>query len=593
MTPISVCPHCQALLALPAGAPHADRVACPACSREYSLDISPLREPLVAQIVTIEESLEPAATLTAHDAPTVADVSALGVDLDQLIAKWSGPLDQGAPPKLEPADVTPAAQAVSEEEVRGPSVVWDQLAAAPIETNDANSAAAPLPEVASLGASTEPPKFEYNFESLASKLAPPPQPAVEVDELELSPTFEPLPDRSANEEHVGTSFEAVAEDADGEPAHHGFEAVDDDLVETRRERRRGSPLRTLVGVGVSGVLGILLGGYGLLYFGGPSRDLLKMSSWLPAGLLPPGSGTSSVVMSPAPAPFPAADVAAQPPAETVEEAKTSMPPPLAETPETEAPVDDTADSTTPPVDQVAEETPRYDPAVALATAQHALAPAEQPADGDSATDADDERVWPTTPVVSQLRHADFFKVADLQEATAAAETALPQILDGDLSKPETVPRMGQGYIAMCAVAERLTLLDPDESSPSLAAAQAEANRILGAAVYNPAQVRDLGVIAGRWLEHDKRRNDGILFTGKVVATNAASYWTEQTMAITVGDRKVEIPVLMHGDDLKVGDEAVVAGVIVEQPSESLSDYPGSAPQAVIAGSVFAPRGAAK
>jgi hypothetical protein len=59
------------------------------------------------------------------------------------------------------------------------------------------------------------------------------------------------------------------------------------LQTSPRRRRPKRVVRTLVGIVLGGVVGILLGAYGLLWLLGPEGDLIGLAPWLPHFALPP------------------------------------------------------------------------------------------------------------------------------------------------------------------------------------------------------------------------------------------------------------------------------------------------------------------
>jgi hypothetical protein len=58
-------------------------------------------------------------------------------------------------------------------------------------------------------------------------------------------------------------------------------------LRTSPRRRRPGAIAMLLGVVGGGLIGVLLGAYGLLWIMGPEGDVLGMEPWLPQALRPP------------------------------------------------------------------------------------------------------------------------------------------------------------------------------------------------------------------------------------------------------------------------------------------------------------------
>jgi hypothetical protein len=196
--------------------------------------------------------------------------------------------------------------------------------------------------------------------------------------------------------------------------------------------------------------------------------------------------------------------------------------------------------------------------------------------------------WPTTPIVGQLRGAKFYTVADLDASLGGADAAHRRFLAGDLARKEDVAAMGQSYIELCKLAEQFTLTDPAEYGNELITKQMNAKNIFRGAVGAPARRNDLAMIAGRWLQHNRRPNQGVIVLGKVTDLQAQGPWTEYTIETPLGDATATSKVLLDGVPFASGSEIAVVGTIVADPRQAIDGYAGEAPQVIVAGFAFVP-----
>jgi hypothetical protein len=196
--------------------------------------------------------------------------------------------------------------------------------------------------------------------------------------------------------------------------------------------------------------------------------------------------------------------------------------------------------------------------------------------------------WRTTPVVGDLKAPHFYSVDELKEAAAAAAEASKEFVAGDLQTSASPKIMGHAYVTLCAVAERLTLIDPAADVTQLFFYETDAKAALDLVAGDVSRRGDLAEIAAKWWNYPKRHNSGILFVGRVTEVRQQGRWTECVVEISAGAGRVQVPVLMDGVPFTSGSEAAVAGVIIENPRQQIAGYQGDAPQAVIAGYSFDP-----
>ena len=376
--------------------------------------------------------------------------------------------------------------------------------------------------------------------------------------------------------------------ADDDDALIGEQQHEFELRPAPRARRRPSTVRMLVGVVGGGFGGLLLAAYALLWLRGADGDLFDLAQRLPQQMLPPSMRASGEVDSARSEQT--ADAGSVPDAvDAAADAAAAAPT-----------INDHLDASAAMADEGVEVDPQVTPAsnTEPATVADTVTPSEPTDTAAGSADADaapaelpqapPEPRWPTTPIVADLVDARLYSLAELVATVVDAEPSASQFIAGDLSKPDTVKPMGQAYIRLCALAERLTLTDPTAYGAELFTQQALAKTQLQVAAGNVARRRDLAVVAARWLQHAGRMNKGTLFVGRVVSIVPQGQWTEFSMEIAFDDQRTVVPVLMDGVPFSTGATAAIAGVIVADPQRHVAGYTGKAPQVVVAGYSFDP-----
>lgn len=148
--------------------------------------------------------------------------------------------------------------------------------------------------------------------------------------------------------------------------------------------------------------------------------------------------------------------------------------------------------------------------------------------------------------------------------------------------------MGQSYIELCKLAELYTLVDPAEFGNDLITKQMNAKNIFRGIAGDSARRSDLAMIAGRWLQHNRRPNKGVLLLGKVTDVKAQGPWTEYTLETQLGDATATSKVLMDGIPFATGLEIAVVGTIIDEPQRTIDGYAGDAAQVIVSGFAFVP-----
>jgi hypothetical protein len=535
MALITICPRCTSHLGLPDELGPAAQVQCPICEVEFSLATATPRE--LPQARLVESS-----TLGAEATDATPSAHERLSRLMRTSASWSSPqeqetdateIEQSHDTAYEDADPELARSQPTGGELQLGSSRLDQLLSDLIKTPS---------ESASSSATAGPPsptEFEANLDG----------------------DFEP--EYAAEDEHAEAEDEEILV-----PALSG--AIDDDqlpsdLRTAPRRKRRPAGLRTLVGIVGGGALGLLLGAYGLLWLKGPAGDIAGIAQWLPPALLPASMHTIAD-----------ADDAAKADEWSEPEDVTA----LAAAEESEA--SDITPTEEPTALANADQPPMLDPAVTPAAAVEPVAE-ETPVDS-----LPQPTVWPTTPIVGDLRDVKLYSVAELDDLLDAADAAHRKFLKGDLAQQESWATMGPAYMKIAGLAERYTLTDPAQFSNELITKQMAAKNVFRGTVGDPARRADLATIAARWLQHERRQNNGVLLIGRVRDIRPAGRWSEYVIDVPLGDGQVAAHVLMEKIDFSTGDEVAVAGAILPRPQEQLSGYEGDAPQVIVAGYAFTP-----
>jgi hypothetical protein len=576
MPSIAICPRCTSHLGLPAGADSAAQVQCPICEVEFSLATVSPRELPQARLVESVAKVDDAEHTEAGASPSPQE------RLSRLLrssASWTSPtpLEEAKPDLPEVGDDASYDRAYQDAD---PELARQQTA--PQQTQPASS------------------RLDQLLSDLIKNPAEPiPVPTARVEPREVAATNDA--DRASFSATLGHDFEtdfadssadqeAGADEKDAEEeqvvvSSSGVTATGEgiplDLRTAPRRKRRPAGVRTLVGVIGGGVLGIALGAYGLLWLQGPNGDFLGLAKWLPPAMLPSSMSSMANVetdddVSVASQADDAPDGASMPQADEN----------LLSTDSDEQGMAPGAAATLPNDNQP----PRLDPEVMQATAEEpvadaptAAAPTVAPAPAASTPTA-----WPTTPIVGDLRNVKLYSVAELGELLEDADAAHRQFLAGDLTKQQSWATMGPAYMAIAALAERYTLTDPSAYGNELITKQLAAKNIFRGTLGDPARRTDLATIAARWLQHERRQNQGVVLIGRVRDLQPNGKWTQYTIDVPLGEGTVAATVLMDRISFTTGDEVAVVGAILQKPLQRLTGYQGEAAEVVIAGYSFAP-----
>lgn len=638
MASITLCPRCSSHLELPSGLAPTSLVECPICEAEFLLaSVAPRAIPkvrLVEHDATPENKTTetPSAPLgiIVDDADVASAEPAPSVDdrLSRLMrsaSSWQLPGVQ-QPEEEETAAADEDDQPsmldsptldldISDERIipndHAPAVktfgVTLDAAYRDADPETADKSSNVADELQLAGSRLDQLLSDLMKPQTVAATASPAEPTIARTESPAPPTFTEFVDENDAAEDETIPFEpqrrrewdeetaADGEETEEAVAYADEEAAEEDeyaaldLQAAPRRQRRSSGVRSLVGIVGGGVLGIVGGAYILLWLR-PELDLLNMAQWLPPAILPsatPSSPESDLADQGAlPPPAPVGQLGSESDsAEPAPPTKSTIAiaEPSAESPEQPAEhestvADENEFAAAPPAEQGGI---RRDTAVTTASAV-------EPLGSDAVQPASEPVHWPTTPIVGQLRAPKFYSVAELEATLPGADAAHRRFLAGDLARKEDVAAMGQAYIELCKLAEQFTLTNPAEYGNELITKQMNAKNIFRGSVGDPARRNDLAMIAGRWLQHARRPNQGVVVLGKVTDLQALGPWTEYTIETPLGYSSAVSKVLIDGVPFKSGSDVAVVGAIVADPRQAIDGYAGEAQQVIVSGFAFVP-----
>jgi len=572
MASLATCPLCAKQLAIPDGTTSDDRAECPECDATFLLSNAFQTSLPTARILPAIESS------SAHEALPVEPVSQEPTPLEPTspeaaIENSLDSYDDSQPPKPVTLDFDPvrleepSSEPTGEEASVASLASWESRLKNAIERDAAELSDQPTaeqtlaPDTPAVDASTadQPqtsnPEFDFHIDPPVAeqKLETETQPVQQFDHVELP---EPESAESISKEPEVAPIKnqpAPAELAEAELVEAEQLTMGLNTLHPRRSRRF-SPLKIGAVLVSSGVVGIFLGLYSLLWIQGPRGDLVNLAQILPAAMLPP-TITASETESPDDTP---------PPADTQEllvaDEPTNQPPPLETEPLESEPLEslvNESDVNVPDNDRPIHDQPIHDNAVRPATA-------EQPA----------------SPPFNALP-------IHFSEIISAALAAQPEFVGGNLSTNEAVSQKGKAYMTICQLAQEfqaIQLPDPDAQAESQIAS---AKELFDSIASDSSALSDLAAIASRWWGYDSRPNQGIFFAGQIQNLQPLGAQTVCYVALDQPHSETVIPILLDQalDQASVpreGDRIVVVGNIVAEPSNNLQGFTVDLPQVVVA-----------
>jgi hypothetical protein len=356
----------------------------------------------------------------------------------------------------------------------------------------------------------------------------------------------------------------VAEDSDhelaavavGDEAEHE-EALSFAQVEAPRgtvaTRRRKSPsmLRTMFGVVMGGVTGIVGGYLALLWifhFVGRSEDPLDLAKFYPDIVKPVEYQSSADAPLPIDNPLAANDDVAPLPdtfGGTGEVDQANF--------EADVPAENTAEDTV--------ENPAENTDVAADPIPQAPAAWDDPAEAAPLAQ-------PSVQVV--IEGAPTYTAAQIQQATAAAEAiAADLVADGPLDQ-----KKGSSYATLAALADAMTFGEGNAK----VSWKLPARELFPQLFTTPTTQENIAKIAGYWITSPKREHGGIFFSGTLDEGRQQGTIAEYQVTLPTGQ---VLAVLMPQPlDNTAGTPVVVVGSLVRDPATHIQGYTGTADMAV-------------
>jgi hypothetical protein len=305
-------------------------------------------------------------------------------------------------------------------------------------------------------------------------------------------------------------------------------------------RRKRSALRMIAGIVISGVIGLTLGYYALIWIAGASGDFLNIAQHLPDAMLPAEMRSTIVVDTDADDRGAIQTGYSEPVGE--EDALKS-----AERGEEVVASDDSADSEPQP----------FNADVAQ--------PLEQAA----------------TPA-SQLASPPTFTADELADAMRRAEESQPGLVNGDLSDGREVQRAkGLSYSLLCDLAQKSVFVDATTSAAYVNALTRKAEELFRQTLADEHTRGEVAVIVQKWIESPHRKHGGVFFGGTVTRDVQQGSVVECQLDLGDGQALTVLVPPAAGKPLSESPQPLgVIGWVVDDPATQVSGYTGAAPRAI-------------
>lgn len=511
MASIASCPTCAAQLAIPDHVVPSAEVQCPECAARFNLsDSVPIVLPAVRIVEKSSAAKSEPGTLPGFDLPEPAS---------------DEPQEQESPP-VSPSFELPSFEpdGSSDEHVSSHELPENPpQQSSPRQTHAESSRAEPLRESLSdwrkrLKGAISQTSSTISFDStqLSAKLAENLNLDEQIEPDVQTPEDIPLQESDLVESPPLDSRHAVDADQESEGWANEVAFLDDQPKETSGTSRRGSRrIGPRVAAVVAGPLvGVGLGLYALLWIAGPQADYLRLSQWLPQVLLPLQD----------------------------EDVGTPEQELLAEgVPAAEMRVDD--EDFTPEQPSEVTTRVRYDREVHTASAHQPVS---------------------TSKPISEESLQEF------ENRVLAADPALIELVENDLSTNQSVAKKGRAYMTLCALAERMEIIDHPRLNPRALSLLLQSKHFFRKAAGDVTGQGDLAQVVNRWWLYEQRPNQGLFLAGRIQKGIRAGEKVVYLLQLDESAELEPIPLVVDEHQFPIGSRIGAAGMIV-------NDAPGEIP----------------
>jgi hypothetical protein len=581
MAHLANCPQCDCELLVLEDADPSSLAKCPKCRAFFELHQAKSREIPVLTVV------DPRPAAVDPSAATISEISSKSTwaveptESDQHLAAESADLEPLEFDSSSQETPEAAAQRI-EDLLRSANLLEEdstpaQERSAPAghqEKHERDSSAASR---ATIDISSH--ELEHDASSDDFELEPSPESQHEEAAWDDSPHMERLLAETENQplDELEMSDEQLDEPVLHEEHAPQFSDASPDALPQVQPRgkapRKRSLVRTLVLTVSSGIIGLALGYYALLWLRGPSGDIGDIAKYLPQAILP-----SSFHAKPKER---IATLPPRPPADTADTAPADATPPSV------------SDASEPPAEKQANFNEPAEPKAMAKSGEEGSAgknavgdvgapsepPATEPAKLDEPPASSVTEITPPNkaPVIS---NAPSFTGAELSAALQAAEKAKSGLSNGSLTDGREVQRAkGFSYGVLADLAQKSLFVPASEA----AAPQAEADELFRKVLADEHTRSEVAQIVPKWIASPNRRHGGIFFAGSVKSSVAKGAVTECSVDLGAGP---SLTVLVPTGDAAAQANApgmvVIAGWIVDAPAQHIDGYSGDTQQAVYA-----------
>jgi hypothetical protein len=358
--------------------------------------------------------------------------------------------------------------------------------------------------------------------------------------------------------------EGDAAHSDDEPAEigpQGQQAADKPeffIPPGRIPRRQKSLLRTLATTAASGIVGLALGYYALLWMLGPTGDFLHVAHNLPSAVLPAEFQSESALR-------PVERGPAEPTNDTFASASE----------ETDAP--DTAEQTS----YTAAADDRYG-----TTIEPSSTGDQPPLPFEAATAAPLSRGDETG--VGRIANAPSYSADELAVALQAAQEEQPKLVAGSLDDGPDIRRAkGFGYLKLCDLAQKLAFVDTTTRADYASALVTDAERLLQQTLADEHTRGEVARIVPVWIDSPHRKHGGVFFAGSPRQSAEKGTVVEYQFDLDANASVIVLLPPAGAEQLADSSKPIgIVGWIVDSPAKLVNGYTGDAPQAIWASRVL-------